>query len=78
MVNGGGTKKQVFVAYSYKEYPKADFRKIFTEIEQEYDWFQVLVSRDGGRSWEIVGGPFRFFRRDHGIAIHLVAAIVDF
>lgn len=37
MVRGGGTKKQVFVAYSYKEYPKADYRKVFTEIEQEYE-----------------------------------------
>jgi hypothetical protein len=37
LVNGGGTKKQVFVAYSYKEYPKADYRKIFSEIEQEYE-----------------------------------------
>ena len=36
-VSGGGTKKQVFVAYSYKEYPKADYRKVFTEIEQEYE-----------------------------------------
>jgi immune inhibitor A len=29
---------------------------VWWDIEQEYDWFQVLVSRDGGRSWEIVGG----------------------
>jgi hypothetical protein len=29
--------KQVFVAYSYKAYPKADYRKVFTELEKTYD-----------------------------------------
>jgi immune inhibitor A len=26
-------------------------------MEEEYDWFQVLVSDDGAKSWKIVGGP---------------------
>lgn len=26
-------------------------------IEEDYDWFQVLVSADGGKTWQIVGGP---------------------
>jgi len=26
------------------------------DIELEYDWFQVLVSSNGGRDWELVGG----------------------
>lgn len=30
-------KKQIFVAYSYSLYPKIDYRKIFNEIEGEYD-----------------------------------------
>ncbi len=27
------------------------------DIEEGYDWFQVLVSDDGGTSWNVVGGP---------------------
>lgn len=27
------------------------------DIEDGYDWFQVLVSRDGEVSWDVVGGP---------------------
>jgi hypothetical protein len=30
-------KRQVFVAYSYREYPAEDYRRIFGEIEAEYD-----------------------------------------
>jgi predicted nucleotide-binding protein len=30
-------RKQVFVAYSYKLYPKDDYRKPFKELENEYD-----------------------------------------
>jgi immune inhibitor A len=26
-------------------------------MEEDYDWFQVLVSDDGGKDWKIVGGP---------------------
>ncbi len=29
--------KQVFVAYSYKTYPRDDYRRVFTEISDEYD-----------------------------------------
>lgn len=32
-----GVRKQVFVAYSYRLYPKDDYRKPFKEIEKEYD-----------------------------------------
>ena len=32
-----GVKRQIFVAYSYKEYPRDDYRRIFTDIEAEYD-----------------------------------------
>src|SRR6185369_15567184 len=30
-------RKQVFVAYSYKLYPKDDYRKLYREIERQYD-----------------------------------------
>lgn len=30
-------RKQVFVAYSYKLYPKADYRKVYKELEEKYD-----------------------------------------
>jgi hypothetical protein len=30
-------RKQVFVAYSYKLYPKADYRKVYKELESKYD-----------------------------------------
>jgi len=29
--------KQVFVAYSYRTYPKADYRRVFSELEKTYD-----------------------------------------
>lgn len=29
--------RQVFVAYSYKTYPKVDYRRVFTELEKTYD-----------------------------------------
>src|SRR5260370_20105549 len=31
------TTKQVFVAYSYKTYPKDDYRAVFTGLEKTYD-----------------------------------------
>lgn len=30
-------RKQVFVAYSYKAYPKDDYRKVFKELEKKYE-----------------------------------------
>ena len=36
-VEGPQLTKQVFVAYSYKEYPKDDYRRVFTELEKTYD-----------------------------------------
>lgn len=30
-------RKQVFVAYSYKLYPKDDYRKLYKELEKQYD-----------------------------------------
>lgn len=30
-------ERQVFVAYSYRTYPKADYRRIFNTLEKEYD-----------------------------------------
>lgn len=30
-------RKQVFVAYSYRLYPKEDYRKLYKELEQKYD-----------------------------------------
>lgn len=30
-------RKQVFVAYSYRLYPKVDYRRVYKEIEQKYD-----------------------------------------
>jgi hypothetical protein len=33
----GDLRKQVFVAYSYRLYPKADYRRVFKELEQKYD-----------------------------------------
>ena len=30
-------RKQVFVAYSYRLYPKADYRKIYKELEEKFD-----------------------------------------
>ncbi len=30
-------KKQVFVAYSYKTYAKADYRRVFSDLEKQYD-----------------------------------------
>lgn len=30
-------RKQVFVAYSYRLYPKADYRKLYKELEEKYD-----------------------------------------
>jgi hypothetical protein len=30
-------RKQVFVAYSYRLYPKADYRKLYKELEDKYD-----------------------------------------
>jgi hypothetical protein len=32
-----GERKQVFVAYSYKLYPKADYRRVYKELEQHYE-----------------------------------------
>lgn len=36
---GGGQalRKQVFVAYSYKLYPKDDYRRVYKDLEQTYD-----------------------------------------
>ena len=34
---GAQPTKQVFVAYSYKTYPKADYRKVFADLEKTYD-----------------------------------------
>jgi hypothetical protein len=31
------SRKQVFIAYSYRLYPKADYRKIYKELEARYD-----------------------------------------
>lgn len=30
-------RKQVFVAYSYRLYPKADYRKVYKELEEKFD-----------------------------------------
>lgn len=30
-------ERQVFVAYSYRTYPKADYRRVFNSLEREYD-----------------------------------------
>jgi hypothetical protein len=34
---GRTMRKQVFIAYSYKLYPKADYRKVYRQLEQKYD-----------------------------------------
>jgi DNA-binding transcriptional ArsR family regulator len=31
------TRKQVFIAYSYKLYPKADYRKLYKDLEARYE-----------------------------------------
>ncbi len=37
VAEGPPSTKQVFVAYSYKVYPKADYRRVFNELEKTYD-----------------------------------------
>lgn len=39
VLNDGSDKlrKQVFVAYSYRLYPKDDYRKLYKELEEKYD-----------------------------------------
>jgi hypothetical protein len=31
------TRKQVFIAYSYKLYPKADYRRVYKDLESQYE-----------------------------------------
>lgn len=37
LANGLGLRKQVFVAYSYRLYPKADYRRLYKDLEEKYD-----------------------------------------
>jgi len=37
LLETGPLRKQVFVAYSYKLYPKADYRKVYKDLESTYD-----------------------------------------
>jgi predicted nucleotide-binding protein len=36
-VASAAQRKQVFIAYSYKLYPKEDYRRIYRELEADYD-----------------------------------------
>jgi len=36
-IQGTLLRKQVFVAYSYRLYPKDDYRKLYRELEEKYD-----------------------------------------